>query len=104
MFANCPPPSLAICDTGRIFVARKGSNADEWLQETKQKGKRIQLTGGVIGFYYSYIQPTRGRMQRIMWEQDGMIYGVISRSMSQKEAISVAISMANTTPTRSLKR
>jgi hypothetical protein len=103
--ANCPQtPATSICDTGRIFVARRGSNAEQWLQEAKQKGERVQLVSRVFGFYYSDIQPTRGQRQKIMWEQDGMIYGVISRSMSQTEVISVATSMASSTPIKSIRQ
>jgi hypothetical protein len=37
-------------------------------------------------------------MHEIIWEQDGMIFGVMSRSMSQEQVINVAISMANELP------
>ena len=97
--SNCPETRLvAVCDTGRIFVERRNSNTNQRLRENQQQGSSISLKTGVRGFYRSYIQPTRGKMHEIIWEQDGMIFGVMSRSMSQEQVINVAISMANELP------
>lgn len=97
--SNCPETRLvAVCDTGRIFVERRNSNTNQRLRENQQQGSTINLKTGVRGFYRSYIQPTRGKMHEIIWEQDGMIFGVMSRSMSQEQVINVAISMANELP------
>jgi hypothetical protein len=93
--SNCPQPVTAVCDTGRLFSAKRGSNAENWFQETKSQGNSIQLTSKVIGFYRSYRHPTRGNMKDVMWEQDGLIYGVKSRSMTESEVINIAVSMAN---------
>ena len=97
--SNCPETRLvAVCDTGRIFVERGNSNTNQRLRENQQQGSSISLKTGVRGFYRSYIQPSRGKMHEIIWEQDGMIFGVMSRSMSQEQVINVAISMANELP------
>jgi hypothetical protein len=97
--SNCPETRLvAVCDTGRIFVERRNSNTSQRLRENQQQGSTINLKTGVRGFYRSYIQPTRGQMNGISWEQDGMIFRVMSRSMSQEQVINVAISMANELP------
>lgn len=97
--SNCPETCLvAVCDTGRIVVERRNSNTNQRLRENQQQGSTINLKTGVRGFYRSYIQPTRGKMHEIIWEQDGMIFGVMSRSMSQEQVINVAISMANELP------
>ncbi len=97
--SNCPETRLvAVCDTGRIFVERRNSNTNQRLRENQQQGSSISLKTGVRGFYRSYIQPSRGKMHEIIWEQDGMIFGVMSRSMSQEQVINVAISMANELP------
>jgi len=97
--SNCPETRLvAVCDTGRIFVERRNSNTNQRLRENQQKGSSISLKTGVSGFYRSYIQSTRGKMHEIIWEQDGMIFGVMSRSLSQEQVINVAISMANELP------
>ena len=97
--SNCPETRLvAVCDTGRIFVERRNSNTNQRLRENQQQGSSISLKTRVRGFYRSYIQPTRGKMHEIIWEQDGMIFGVMSRSRSQKQVINVAISMANELP------
>ena len=94
--SNCPETRLvAVCDTGRIFVERRNSNTNQRLRKNQQQGSSISLKTGVRGFYRSYIQATRGKMHEIIWEQDGMIFGVMSRSMSQEQVINVAISMAN---------
>lgn len=100
--SNCPETRLvAVCDTGRIIVERRNSNTNQRLREDQQQGSSIKLKTGVRGFYRSYIQPTRGKMYEISWEQDGMIFRVMSRSMSQEQVINVAISMANELPIKS---
>ncbi|MEG4286312.1 hypothetical protein QUB68_24590 [Microcoleus sp. A006_D1] len=97
--SNCPETRLvAVCDTGRIIVEKRNSNTNQRLREDQQQGSSIKLKTGVRGFYRSYIQPTRGQMNEISWEQDGMIFRVMSRSMSQEQVINVAISMANELP------
>jgi hypothetical protein len=97
--SNCPETRLvAVCDTGRIVVERRDSNTNQRLRENQQQGSSISLKTGVRGFYRSYIQPTRGQMHEIVWEQDGMIFMVMSRSMSREQVINVAISMANEPP------
>ena len=97
--SNCPETRLvAVCDTGRIVVERRNSNTNQRLREDQQQGSSINLKTGVRGFYRSYIQPTRGQMNEISWEQDGMIFRVMSRSMTQEQVINVAISMANELP------
>jgi hypothetical protein len=100
--SNCPETRLvAVCDTGRIVVERRNSNTNQKLREDQQQGSSIKLKTGVRGFYRSYIQPSRGQMNEISWEQDGMIFRVMSRSMSQEQVINVAISMANELPIKS---
>jgi hypothetical protein len=97
--SNCPETRLvAVCDTGRIIVEKRNSNTNQRLREDQQQGSSIKLKTGVLGFYRSYIQPSRGQMNEISWEQDGMIFRVMSRSMSQEQVINVAISMANELP------
>ena len=97
--SNCPETRLvAVCDTGRIIVERRNSNTNQRLREDQQQGSSINLKTGVRGFSRSYIQPSRGQMNEISWEQDGMIFRVMSRSMSQEQVINVAISMANELP------
>lgn len=97
--SNCPETRLvAVCDTGRITVEKRNSNTNQRLREDQQQGSSISLKTGVRGFYRSYIQPSRGQMNEISWEQDGMIFRVMSRSMTQEQVINVAISMANELP------
>jgi len=97
--SNCPETRLvAVCDTGRIIVEKRNSNTNQRLREDQQQGSSIKLKTGVLGFYRSYIQPSRGQMNEISWEQDGMIFRVMSHSMSQEQVINVAISMANELP------
>lgn len=102
--SSCPPPAPGACDMGRLYVTRpSNSNASQWLQEAKRKGARINLKNRVVGFYISYTNPTRGLMREIIWEQNGMIFGVMSRSMSQEQVINIAKSMANEPPIRSAR-
>jgi len=93
--SSCPQPVTGMCDTGRIFSAKKGTSTETLFRQTQQQGISINLTRQVSGYYRSYRSSTRGGMEEVMWEQDGLIYGVMSRSMSKSEVISVAKSMAN---------
>ena len=96
--SSCPQPVTGMCDTGRIFAVKKGTNAETSFRQIQQQGILIDLTKQVSGYYRSYRSATRGGMEEVMWEQDGLIYGVMSRSMSKSEVISVAKSMANERP------
>jgi len=91
--ANCPQEFTGVCDGGRIFASRN-FYGQGWLSEAKDKGRRVTLANGIEGYYYKVTGAARGEMQTLTWEQDGMIYGLISRILSESDTIRVATSMA----------
>jgi hypothetical protein len=95
---DCPEPVMGVCDGGTFFVAHHHFDSSELLQEGQQNGTKLNLGGGITGFYRSHSHPNKGLIRRMVWEQDGLVYGVASRSMSQQQLLNVAASMANSVP------
>ena len=96
--ANCPQEFTyefnGVCDDGGRIFASRNSYGQGWLREARDGGKRVTLANGIDGYYYQVTGAARGAMQTLIWEQDGIVYGLISRILSESDTIRVATSMA----------
>jgi hypothetical protein len=84
-----------VCNMGSINVSSQGSERTSSSHSSDESRAPITLRNNVRGFYTLGNQFISGYRPYVEWEQDGMIYTVVGRSMERQELLDVAISMAN---------
>jgi len=99
--AGCFPPDSGSCSIGRIYVTEPTNDERRWLQENQAYGDAVSLGNGIQGFYSPGELAPRGYTPSILWQQDGLIYGVrlyagesVDSTIRQR-LIDIATSMAN---------
>lgn len=98
--SQCPSPVNNSCNMGRIFVTKLNTESRNWLEENRQNGEVISLREGVRGFYSPGIAAARGYTPSLIWQQNGMVYGVMLYSGNSVDSstrqilIDIAASMA----------